>query len=115
MNKIHSTIRLLRMEKGVSQEQLAEQLHVTRQAVSDWETGKTQPEIETLKRIAEYFGVSVERLIYGKEIAKESDKINRTWIRGHSRLSLTYYPERMIMFGMMLATVVSYVNWHSIG
>ena len=115
MNKVHSTIRLLRTEKGINQEQLAEHLHVTRQAVSNWETGKTQPDIETITRIAEYFGVSAERLIYGKEIKNESDKIKRTWNWGRSRLSLTYYPERMIMFGMMLATVVSYVNWHSIG
>lgn len=115
MNKVHSTIRLIRMEKGINQEQLAEQLHVTRQAVSNWETGKTQPDIETLTRIAEYFGVSVERLIYGKEITIESDKIKRTWNWGRSRLSITYYPERMILFGIMLATVVSYVNWHSIG
>lgn len=115
MNKVHSTIRLIRMEKGINQEQLAEQLHVTRQAVSNWETGKTQPDIETLTRIAEYFGVSVERLIYGKEITIESDKIKRTWNWGRTRLSITYYPERMILFGIMLATVVSYVNWHSIG
>ena len=115
MNKVHSTIRLIRMEKGINQEQLAEQLHVTRQAVSNWETGKTQPDIETLTRIAEYFNVSVERLIYGKEITEESDKIKRTWNWGRTRLSITYYPERMILFGMMLATVVSYVNWHSVG
>lgn len=115
MNKVHSTIRLLRLEKGINQEQLAEQLHVTRQAVSNWETGKTQPDIQTLTRIAEYFGVSVERLIYGKEITKESDQIKRTWNWGRTRLSLTYYPERIVLFGMMLATVVSYVNWHSIG
>ena len=115
MNKVYSTIKLLRLEKGINQEQLAEQLHVTRQAVSNWETGKNQPDIETLTQIAEYFGVSVERLIYGKEITKESNQIKRTWTWGRNRLSITYYPERLIMFGMMLATVVSYVNWHSIG
>jgi len=115
MNKVHSTIRLLRVEKGINQDQLAEQLHVTRQAVSNWETGKTQPDIETLTQIAEYFGVSVERLIYGKETPKETGEIKRTWNWGRFRLSLTYYPERLVLFGAMLATVVSYVNWHSIG
>ena len=53
MNKISTTIKRLRMEKAINQEQLAEQLHVTRQAVSNWETGKTQPDIETLTSMAE--------------------------------------------------------------
>ena len=39
----------LRTEKGLSQEELAEKLFVTRQAVSRWETGETQPNTETLK------------------------------------------------------------------
>ena len=115
MNRVKSTIKRLRADKGINQEQLAEQLHVTRQAVSNWEVGKTQPDIEMLTQIAEYFGVSVEYLIYGKEPTKESDVKTWIWDRGRFHLSLTYYPERMLVWGMMLATVVSYVNWHSIG
>ena len=45
MNKVNTMIKLLRTEKGMNQEQLAEQLHVTRQAVSSWETGKTRPDM----------------------------------------------------------------------
>lgn len=115
MNKVNTMIKLLRTEKGMNQEQLAEQLHVTRQAVSNWETGKTQPDIETLTRIAELFDVSVEKLIYGKDYDKESGEIKRTWTWNRFHLSLTYYPERLLMLGVTLATVVSYVNWHSIG
>lgn len=115
MNKVSSTIKRIRLEKGINQEQLAEQLHVTRQAVSNWETGRTQPDVETLMQIAEYFGVSTEYLIYGKEITNESGVKKRTWNWGRSHLSLTYYPERMILFGVMLATVISYVNWRSAG
>lgn len=115
MNKVNTTIKRLRQDKGLNQEQLADQLHVTRQAVSNWETGKTQPDIETLTQIAEYFGVSVERLIYGKEIKEESGETQRTWNWGRLHLSLTYYPERAVLLGMVLATVVSYVNWRSIG
>ena len=66
MNKVSTTIKRLRLEKGINQEQLAEQLHVTRQAVSNWETGKTQPSIETLTALGSLFGISVEALIYGK-------------------------------------------------
>ena len=117
MNKVNSTIRRLRAEKGINQEQLAEQLHVTRQAVSNWENGKTQPDIEMLTKMAEIFGVSVEYLIYGKEPVKETDDKKRIWKwqMGRANVSVTYYPERMLLLGSMLAVVVSYVNWHSIG
>lgn len=115
MNKVNTMIKRLRLERNINQEQLAEQLHVTRQAVSNWETGKTQPDIETLTKIAEYFDVSVEYLIYGKEPENKSGEIKRTWRWGRNHLSLTYYPERLLLWGMILATVISYVNWHSIG
>ena len=117
MNQVSTTIKLLRIEKGINQEQLAEQLHVTRQAVSSWETGKTQPDIETLTQIAEYFGVSVERLIYGREYREESGEKKKKWVwrKGRMHLAITYYPEKMAMLGVVLAMIVSYGNWHSIG
>ena len=55
MNAIDKNIRKLRKERKLSQEQLAERLHVTRQAVSSWETGKNQPDIEMLEAIAKAF------------------------------------------------------------
>ena len=115
MNKVSTTIKKLRVEKNMNQEQLAEQLHVTRQAVSNWETGKTQPDIETLTQLAQLFGVSTEYLIYGQEPVKESDAVKRTWRFGRVHLAVTYYPEKMVMWGAVLATVVSYVKWKSIG
>lgn len=115
MNKVNLMIKRLRLEKNLNQEQLAEQLHVTRQAVSNWETGKTQPDIETLTQIADHFGVSVEYLIYGKEPTKETNEIKRTWNWGRGHLALTLYPDRIIGLGAVLAMVVSYVRWKSIG
>ena len=67
MNVVSNSIKKLREERGMTQDELAEKLNVTRQAVSNWETGKTQPDIETLTRLAEIFDVSVERIIYGSE------------------------------------------------
>ena len=66
MKQIGKNIKKHRMEKGMTQDQLAEKLNVTRQAVSNWETGKTQPSIETLTALGSLFGISVEALIYGK-------------------------------------------------
>ena len=53
----------LRMQKGLSQEMLAEKLHVTRQAVSRWENGETIPNTETLKLLSAFFDVSINTLL----------------------------------------------------
>ena len=53
----------LRTEKGWSQEDLAEKLYVTRQAVSRWETGETVPNTETLKEISRLFDVSINTIL----------------------------------------------------
>jgi len=53
----------LRKKKGMSQEQLAEKVFATRQAVSRWETGETQPNTETLKLLSQLFDVSINTLL----------------------------------------------------
>ena len=52
----------LRKEAGYSQNEVADKLHVTRQAVSRWERGETVPEIETLQALSRLFGVSINTL-----------------------------------------------------
>lgn len=53
----------LRTKRGLSQEQLAEKVFVTRQAVSRWETGETVPNTETLKILSKLFDVSINTLL----------------------------------------------------
>ena len=53
----------LRTKNGLSQDELAEQVFVTRQAVSRWETGETVPNTETLKLLSKRFGVSINTLL----------------------------------------------------
>lgn len=53
----------LRKKAGLSQNDLAEKVHVTRQAVSRWERGETVPEIETLKALSDLFSVSINTLL----------------------------------------------------
>ena len=52
----------LRTKNGLSQDELAEKVFVTRQAVSRWETGKTTPNTETLKLLSQLFSVSIHTL-----------------------------------------------------
>lgn len=57
----------LRKNSGLSQEQLAEKLSVSRQAISKWESGTAVPESEKLVTISNYFGVSVDYLLKDEE------------------------------------------------
>lgn len=58
-----NVILQLRTKKGLSQDELAEKLYVTRQAVSRWETGETVPNTETLKLLSKLFDVSINTLL----------------------------------------------------
>ena len=65
--KLHEKIFNQRKLKGFSQEELAEKLGVSRQAVSKWETGEALPEITKLKGLAEVFGVTTDYLLNDNE------------------------------------------------
>ena len=56
-------ILTLRTKNGLSQDELAEKIYVTRQAVSRWETGETVPNVETLKLLSKLFDVSINTLL----------------------------------------------------
>lgn len=67
----------LRKQKGLTQEELAAILFVSRTAISKWESGRGYPNIDSLKAIAEFFSVSVDKLLSGDELldlAKEETK-----------------------------------------
>ena len=71
---ISKNIKRLRQQTGMTQEQMAEKLFVTRQTVSLWENGKTQPDIQTLERIAECFGVELMTVLYGNSLPKSEEE-----------------------------------------
>ncbi len=106
---IAENIRHFREERNLSQAELAERLNVTRQAVSNWECGKTEPDIETLHRISDILEVTIEELIYGT-------KRETTIIHNHNTIqNITKEITKGVGFGAALAMVVSYVKWQSIG
>lgn len=109
MSTVGKNIRTFREKKGVSQEDMAQELNVTRQTVSSWETGRTEPDIDTLHRISVYLDTTIEELIYSKRLF-ESKTVGDVIIgnRGDS-------VKNGIGFGAALAMVISYVQWHSVG
>ena len=65
MSKISQNIKRQRIQKGLSQEELAQKLFVTRQTVSNYETGKSNPDLDTLIKLSEILETDVETLLYG--------------------------------------------------
>lgn len=65
---IAKNIASLRKAKGITQEQLAQAINVSSQAVSKWETDASQPDVQTLPLIADFFDVSIDYLYYGKDV-----------------------------------------------
>ena len=77
--EFNEKLQELRKQKGLTQEELAVTLFVSRTAVSKWESGRGYPNIESLKTIAEFFSVSVDELLSGDELLclAEEDTIKK--------------------------------------
>ena len=66
--ELNEKLQQLRKQKGLTQEDLAQALFVSRTAVSKWESGRGYPNIDSLKAIGKFFGVSVDELLSGEEL-----------------------------------------------
>ena len=77
MRDIAKNIRTLRTIKKLTQDELAEKLFVTRQTVSNYETGKSRPDVDTLVNVASALDTDVNTLIYGAP----ADEGKRRWWR----------------------------------
>lgn len=75
--EFNEKLQELRKQKGLTQEELAEALYVSRAAVSKWESGRGYPNIDSLKEISRFFSVTIDDLLSGSEIltiAEEDQK-----------------------------------------
>lgn len=63
--EVGGVIRDLRAKAGMSQEELAEKVFVSRQTISNWENGKSYPDVQSLSLIASHFGTSIDELVKG--------------------------------------------------
>ena len=82
--EFNEKLQELRKNKGLTQEELAQILYVSRTAISKWESGRGFPNIESLKSISKYFSVSLDELLSNEEIliiAEEDTKVRESNIR----------------------------------
>ncbi len=96
----------LRKKSGLSQEQLAEQLNVSRQAISKWESGVSIPESEKLVAISNYFNVSVDYLIKDEITAQESAAIDKADIPTKRDWTVKY-----IGLGLCISGFICLILW----
>ena len=82
--EFNEKLQELRKQKGLTQEELAEYLYISRTAISKWESGRGYPNIDSLKAIAKFFKVTIDELLSGDElltIAEEDTKQKERTIR----------------------------------
>ena len=82
--EFNEKLQSLRREKGLTQEELARALYVSRTAISKWESGRGYPSIDSIKAIAVFFGVSVDELLLPREalgIAEEVESRKEKYFR----------------------------------
>ncbi len=72
--KIGAFLKLLRKEMQLTQEKLAERLHVSPKTISRWETGSNLPELSMLVELAEFYGVSIPEIIKGERNSENMEK-----------------------------------------
>ncbi len=79
--EFHEKLQKLRKNTGLTQEELAEKLYVSRTAISKWESGRGYPSIDSLKDIAQYFSVSIDDLLSCDKIITIAEEEKKTTIR----------------------------------
>lgn len=97
--EVQNQIKKYRLASNLSQEDLAEKVFVTRQTISNWETGKNYPDLNSLVRLSTLFGVSLDILVKG-DLQEMKAQIQTEDIRKFNR-------DGAIFTGLMLAMILS--------
>jgi transcriptional regulator with XRE-family HTH domain len=105
------TLQLLRKERGWTQEQLAAQIHISRQALSKWEVGSAMPDIEHIIRLSKLFGVSTDYLLLGiqeQSLPPSAQEPSRPW-EAKVRIILGVCLSSASLLGLLILGVLSSV------
>lgn len=104
--QVGTQIKKYRSDRGFSQEELAEKVYVSRQTVSNWETGKNYPDIHSLLLLSSLFNVSLDQLIKG-DVETMRTEIKETEIRKFNFYGTIYG----ILLIMVIVSVVPLMAW----
>ena len=77
MTDIHKNIKQLRLLRNLTQEDVAQKIGLTRQAISSYESGRTQPSVDLLMKFAEIYEVTLDDILYGKRNEECEEIVNK--------------------------------------
>lgn len=103
---IGSKIKTLRLSKSMTQEQLAKALHVSAQAVSKWENGKSYPDIHSLLLLSALFDVSLDQLIKG-DLETMKQEVNAADVKSMNRDAIIY----TVLLAATIILPVPLIKW----
>ena len=105
MASVGKNMRALRQAKGITQETFAERLHVTRQAVSNWETGRTEPDLDTLQAVAAALETEFTEIVYGPGHIMNAEL--ERYVRFQKKKVIVFAAAALLVVGLILrATLV---------
>lgn len=84
--EFYEKLQELRKSRGLTQEELAEALFVSRTAISKWESGRGYPSIDSLKQIARFFSVTIDELLSGEKLLSIAEKENQSNMQNLCRM-----------------------------
>ena len=99
-------LRRAREEKGMTQQSLAEQLYVTRQAVSRWECGDRYPDLLTTKKISQILEMSLDDLLSGKEMEKVVERNPVIEKKSVNNIMIALYAFVIISFFITIVDII---------
>ena len=87
--EIEKKIKDARVKAGLTQEQVAEKIMVSRQTISNWENGKSLPDIVSIMNLSDLYQISLDELLKGDQKMKEKMEKDVKVAKGNTRLILT--------------------------
>lgn len=122
--ELSERLQMKRKELGFTQEEIAEKINVSRQTISNWETGRTLPDINSLIMISDVYGISLDELIKGdnqmiKKLSKDSKEAERwftfsTIISSSLSIFINFLGSRLdskllVVFLIFQALIIGYI------
>lgn len=109
--KIGNKLNQLRKLSGMTQEQLAEKINVSRQTISKWESDNTSPDLESIVKISKIFHVSLDDLLKEAETSMTNRNNEQITLEDLMKINLHNRKMMLLLIGGLLSVMVSILNF----